>query len=151
MTTFKPSREAVEDIFQASRVLYLAMIDGEYPYVVALNYGYEDGFIYLHTGAKRSKVTLLKKNTNVAFFLEGEREDVDGEQACSYTVKFKTVAGRGTCEVIESLEDKVFGYDIIARQHSAPKGNYKEEALDKSVILKIKIVEATGKIKGFTK
>ncbi|PLX41986.1 MAG: hypothetical protein C0609_10575 [Deltaproteobacteria bacterium] len=149
MTLFTPSKEAVEEILRASQVLYLAMFDGDYPYVVALNYGYEEGFIYLHTGAERSKVNLLRKNQKVSFFIEGAREDVQGELACSYTVKFRTVAGKGECEVVDERDEKIAGYDVIARHHHAPEGNYKERALEKSVVLKIQIKEASAKVKGF--
>ncbi len=38
----------IDEILRQGRELSLAMIDGDKPYVIRMNYGYHDGSLYLH-------------------------------------------------------------------------------------------------------
>lgn len=60
----------IEDVSKESSLLFfigdvcfVGIVDMEgNPYVVPMNFGYEDGIIYLHSGPEGSKVEMLEHN-----------------------------------------------------------------------------------------
>ena len=53
----------IEDIINNTQVAYLSTIDDEgNPYVVPMNFAYEDGIIYMHSGQKGKKINYMIKH-----------------------------------------------------------------------------------------
>ena len=70
---------------------------------------------------------------------------IDGEAACQWSTRFRSVIGQGTAEIIEEREAKIAGYDVIMRQFGGPVGGYEEKLLKGSLVVRIKIENMTGK------
>ena len=59
-------KQRIESIIIHCDVCFVGIVDMEgNPYVVPMNFGYEDGIIYLHSGPEGSKVEMLEHNNNV--------------------------------------------------------------------------------------
>ena len=58
-------RSAIEDIIKRSTVCRLAMSDNNSPYVIPINFGYENSTVYFHSAREGRKIDILKKNPNV--------------------------------------------------------------------------------------
>ena len=59
-------KQRIESIILHCDVCFVGIVDMEgNPYVVPMNFGYEDGIIYLHSGPEGSKVEMLEHNNNV--------------------------------------------------------------------------------------
>ena len=53
-------KQRIESIILHCDVCFVGIVDMEgNPYVVPMNFGYEDGIIYLHSGPEGSKVEML--------------------------------------------------------------------------------------------
>ena len=92
--------EAIRAILDKAKVLHLAMIDGDRPYVVPLNYGYtlENGALtlYLHSAREGRKLDVLRQNDRVAFVLETNVSQVSGgDIPCKYGEAYASVMGEG--------------------------------------------------------
>ena len=46
----------IEEIFQKGTVVHVAMLDGDKPYQVPLNYGYENNILYIHSARAGKKI-----------------------------------------------------------------------------------------------
>ena len=90
--------ETIRSILDKAKVLHLAMIDGDRPYVVPLHYGYtlQEGrlTLYLHSAKEGRKLDVLRKNDRVAFVLETDVSLISGgELACKYGSAYASVMG----------------------------------------------------------
>ena len=81
-------KQRIESIILHCDVCFVGIVDMEgNPYVVPMNFGYEDGIIYLHSGPEGSKVEMLEHNNNVCItFSLGHKLVYQHEKvACSYS------------------------------------------------------------------
>lgn len=103
--------ETIRAILDKAQVLHLAMIDGERPYVVPMNYGYvlADGrlTLYLHSAKEGRKLDVLSQNNAVAFVLETDVSLISGgELACKYGSAYASVMGEGKATLLTDPDQK---------------------------------------------
>lgn len=137
--------QQLEEILLAGRELSLALADGDYPYVLPLNYGYADGCLYFHCALQGKKLDCLLANPKVGFSISEVVKRIDGDAPCQWSTRFRSVVGQGTAEIIDSREGKIAGYDVIMKQFGGPVGGYEEKHLKASLVVRIKIDSMTGK------
>lgn len=135
----------IDDILKRGRELSLAMIDGDRPYVLPMNYGYGNGCIYLHCAREGKKLECLRANPNVCFEISEVLKRVEGEQACAWSTKFRSLIGRGVAHIVDDRDEMIAGYDILMRHFGGPVGHYDDKVLKKSLLIRIDIDELTGK------
>ena len=137
--------QQLEEILRQGRELSLAISDGDYPYVLPLNYGYAAGCLYFHCALQGKKLDCLRTNPKVGFCVSEVVKRIDGEAACQWSTRFRSVIGQGVAEIIEEREAKIAGYDVIMRQFGGPVGGYQEKHLKGSLVVRIKIENMIGK------
>lgn len=137
--------QQLEEILKQGRELSLAMVDGNRPYVLPLNYGYEDGCLYLHCARQGKKLDCLRKNPQVGFAVHSVVTRVEGDEACEWSTRFRSVVGQGRAEIIAERQAKIAAYDIIMRHFGGPVGGYEEKYLEASLAIRIKIEQLSGK------
>ncbi len=138
-------RSTIESIITKADVCYLAMSKNDIPYVVPLNFGYRDNVLYFHSADEGKKLQLIRENPNVSFSMIVDSEIVKADKACNWSMKYKSVIGRGTAGIIEDREAKIGALDIIMNQYADEAWEYNPTMLDKTVVVKIEIEELTGK------
>lgn len=142
-------KKIIEQILSNSEICRIAMIDGDKPYIVPLNYGYFDNAIYFHSAPLGKKIDILKHNNKVCFEIEFYNETIKKESPCDWSTKYRSVIGYGTVEIITDFEEKKKGLDIIMAHYRKPVNNvYKDKQVDFIVILKLIIEQITGKQSG---
>lgn len=139
-------KKILEKILQSCDVLRLAMVDGDNPYIVPLNYGYKNNCLYVHGAKVGKKIDLLKINNKVAFEVEDKAEIVKGINACDWTTNYRSVVGQGEVDLIDDYDEKISALNIIMHHFGAPLENeFHPKHVENTLILKIKITEMTGK------
>lgn len=136
------------DIIQKCEVCYVALAekDGS-PYVVPMNFGFKDGYIYLHGAQFGRKMDILKQNPKIAinfstdFKLRYQSEHV----ACSYSMKYRSVNVEGKVEFLEGKESKVAGLDIIMAQYSDREFKYNDPAINEVCVYRVSTETMTGR------
>lgn len=144
-------RSLMNEIVKSTLVCSVAMIDEEgMPYVIPMNFGFEEDIIYLHSGQEGKSKSSLEKNPNVciSFFSPPKLIHQHPEVACSYRVKGSSVICYGKVQFIEDLEQKSKALDIIMKQYSNNSFTYSVPALRNVKAWKIEIEEITTKIFG---
>lgn len=147
------SHEWMMEVLDRGEWIELAMAgkDG-WPYTVPLNYGFGDDFIIIHCAKEGKKIDLLKENNKVAFNVTVDAEIVrHDEDPTKYTMKYKSVSGRGIASFIEDLEEKREALKILMEHYRGPKGPMTEGILKATGVIKISITEMTGKVNQYPK
>ncbi|WP_010245794.1 pyridoxamine 5'-phosphate oxidase family protein [Acetivibrio cellulolyticus] len=140
----------IDKILIEAEVVRLAMVDEGTPYLVAMNYAYVDGCLYMHSAIEGRKINILRENNNVAFQTDTDVELVLKEEACSCSTKYLSVFGTGKATFIEDKKEKVKTLDAIMTKHTGKAGfEYPEKMLEKTLIIKVQIESVTGKKSGY--
>lgn len=133
------------EILSKGHIIRLAMALGNEPYVVPMSYGFKDGELYMHSALEGKKIDMLKKNPNVCFEVSIDTELLKRETSCGWTYCFRSVIGRGRAVFVTDITGKRKGLDIIMNHYGSTENSYKDEVLNKTVLIKIEIDELTGK------
>jgi nitroimidazol reductase NimA-like FMN-containing flavoprotein (pyridoxamine 5'-phosphate oxidase superfamily) len=119
--------------------------DGEEPYIVPLCFGYDGEALYFHSASDGRKIDILRKNSRVCFEFdipEGMRE---AEEGCRWGIKYRSVIGFGTAEIVNDQEGKKKALEIIMAQYSGREYIFPEEIVTKTAVIKVVIARVTGK------
>ena len=134
------------EILSGAIICRVAMLDGGRPYIIPFNYGYNDGFLFIHSAPEGKKIKLLKQSPEVCFEVEDKMEITKGELACDWSTRYRSVVGYGEVEILSDGQSKQHGLEIIMAQHGAPElTEFNQKSLDRMVIVKIRITSMIGK------
>ncbi|NQU66052.1 MAG: pyridoxamine 5'-phosphate oxidase family protein [SAR324 cluster bacterium] len=142
-------KKSIEKVIRACLVCRLAIIDGDYPYIVPLNFGYSEGVLYFHGALKGKKLSLLQKNNQAAFEFDTRLEIVEGEEACKWSMKFQSVCGFGKVSMIETPQEKKRAVERIMAQYSEQAFELTDKAVSGIAVYKLEIEQMTGKQSGW--
>lgn len=141
-------RDFLDSVLKRGEVVRLAMCDTDgSPYLVPMNYGYENGAIYLHSAVRGRKIDILRANPDVWFeitdFVETYRpEDLSG--GCS--TRYRSVMGRGRVCFVEDHSAKIEALRILMRHHNRGwEGDLPEKVVRKTCVLRVDIESVQGK------
>ena len=119
------------------------------PYVIPMNFGYQDKNIYLHSAREGRKLDILRNNDKVCIEFDVDVKLVQSQEACETSMKYKSVLIFGTAVILEDTAEKKRALDIIMHHyyyHNSPSVfHFPEDVLEKVIIIKVKIEEMTGK------
>lgn len=135
----------IERILNEAQICRIALVDGDFPYIIPLCFGYtleEDQLVlYFHSATQGKKIDLLKSNNNAAFEIDKMGEIIRGDIACSFTAPYECITGKGTVEIINGIE-KLTGLNSIMNKYAgAGEHKYSEQALNNVAILKLTVEE----------
>ncbi len=143
-------KEVIEEILLKNIICRLALSENNMPYIIPLNYGYEDNCLYFHSFKEGKKINIIKNNNLASFEVTEKIEIVTSDLACNYGTKYKSVLGNGLIEIINDPKEKIKGLNVIMKNHSKKKEwKYDDVELNKIVILKLTIKERMGKKSGY--
>ena len=110
--------QEIGKIVDKARFLHLGLLDGGYPYVVPLHYGYEftgDALVlYMHGATEGHKLDLINNDPRVCVELECDTELLSGgDVPCHYGSTFASVIGRGEAEIVTEEGEKIRGLKLL--------------------------------------
>ncbi len=147
MKVWLESREQMEDILSRVSVGRLGLAAKDGPYVVPLNFAYNDGHIYFHTGLEGKKLDIIRENPRVCFEVDEMLELVPNEQPCLFTAYYRSVVAMGTARLVESDEQKLKALELLLEKYAGGK-DYEpppEHALAIVTVCDIEVDTMTGK------
>lgn len=140
----------IRKILKKADVCRIALVDGEKPYIVPMNFAYKENILYLHSATEGRKIGILKKNNQICFQMDIKTELVTSEIPCNSGMKYLSVIGYGKAHLIDDLTEKREALDIIIGKYSLDTCyEYSQEALEKVLVIKISIENITGKKSGY--
>ena len=141
-------KAAIEAIIKKSLVCRLALSDNNSPYIVPLCFGYKDKVLYFHGSQKGKKIDIIKKNQKVCFEFDTNTEIVKAEDACRWSMRYRSVIGFGKAVLLEDLDEKRKALNIIMSQYSDGTFQFDDAILKKTGVIKVEIESMTGKQSG---
>lgn len=144
--------EEIRGIIRKCQVCHVAMTDENgNPYLVPMNFGFEDDTVWLHSSRNGHKIDLLKKNPNVCiefstdYVLRSQNEEV----ACSYSMKYRSVLVFGTVEFIENPDEKTAALNRIMANYSDRTFRYNPPSLQEVCCWKVKAARMDARVYGY--
>lgn len=147
-TVFIKDNQEIEQIIRSCRTCFLGLCDSEnQPYVIPMNFGYDNHVIYLHSGQFGRKWRLMKQNPKacITFCLGDDLAFQDEHVACSWRVKSKSVIAEGSIEFIDDYDEKIAALKIFMKQYSLHEFEYKVPAVNNVGIFKMEIEKIEAK------
>lgn len=138
----------IESLIRSCPLCYVGMADEQgVPYVLPMNFGYEEEVIYLHSAQEGRSISILEKNPQVCitFCTEPRLVWQDKEVACSYRMRAESVICHGNVSFEEEYDEKVKALDIIMQQYSDRVFSYSAPAVKNVKIWKVPIDKVTAK------
>ena len=138
-------KKEIEKILKESQICHIAMVDKDKPYIVPMNFGYENKTLFFHSALEGRKINLIKKNPNLCFEVDHVVQFKKAKIACDWSIEYKSVIGEGRAQLLYDPEEKREGLDIIMAQYSGRAFEYPSEMLEKTLVIKLVIDNMTGK------
>ena len=135
----------IQEILEKGLVCRLGLYDGQYPYVVPMNYGYRDGRLYFHCAAEGRKIDILKKNDRVCIEVDIDSRIVRGDMPCRWAAKYRSVIGFGRARIVDDENAKKAGLDVIMAHYGGSGGEYDEKSLQRTSVIEVVLESMTGK------
>ena len=149
--------ERIWEILRSAVVCRVAFCGEGWPYIIPMNFGCLDRKLYFHCASEGTKLDLLKANPNVCFEVDVNVEIVPGAEACSWSVRYRSVIGLGQISIVEELAEKRAGLKALLAQssglaqsgglaqHSNADIEIPQHVSEATVILRVDIESLTGK------
>ncbi len=141
--------EEIEKIIKKAMVCRISLVDNDEPYIVPVCFGYERDVLYFHGASEGRKVELIKKHNKICFEIDTDAEVVKAEEACSWTMKYRSVIGVGRACILEKDEEKSHGLKLIVRQYTEGNFSFPKSKLDSILVIRVDIESITGKKSGY--
>lgn len=142
----------IHEVIRSCSWCYIAMVDPEgKPYVIPMNFGFDNNIIYMHGARLGKKISILKQNPDVCVnfstdhAIRFQNEDV----ACSWSMKYRSVLAYGKVEFISDPEEKTAALKIIMKQYSDKSFTFNPPSVREVNVWKIRIIKTEGRAFGY--
>ncbi|WP_321422706.1 pyridoxamine 5'-phosphate oxidase family protein [uncultured Methanobacterium sp.] len=143
--------QTIKKVFEEAEICRIALVDGDEPYLVPMNFGYKNNTLYLHSATEGHKIDILKENNSICFQMDIKTEIIASDNPCNWSVKYLSVIGNGKAQLIDNATEKINALNIIMGKYAPDIASfeYLDEAVRKVSVIKVKIDGITGKKSGY--
>ena len=140
----------IDKILTQERICRIAMIDNGLPYVIPMNFGYENGFLYFHSSKEGRKIEILKHNPNICVEVETGCEVVEHEKPCNWGMKYMSIIAEGKVTFLEDIAEKKLALNIVMKKYAGKNDFvFDSSSLNSVLVWSVKIEKITGKKSGY--
>lgn len=147
-TFFIDDRERIERIIRNCKLCFVGMVaEDAIPYVLPMNFGYEEGVVYLHSAREGRSISILEKNPHVCltFCTDPQLMWQNEEVACSYRMRSDSVICHGKVRFVEEDDAKVVAMDIIMKHYSERTFTYSAPAIRNVLVWRVELEQVSAK------
>ncbi len=124
--------DRIRQILDKGGVVRIAFNDGDFPYIVPMNYGYDlsEGrlVLFTHGALEGRKVDLARRNPNVGFEIDCEVASLSGgDNPCRYSAHYSSIIGFGRLSVLEDPADKIAGLKCLMKTQTGRDFSFTEQ------------------------
>lgn len=137
----------IESFLKSLKTCRMAMIDGDEPYVVPMNFGYHDRKVYMHGAKEGKKLRVLQKNPRVCLEWDREGNLIDHhEDPCRWGMKFTSVIGWGNASILIEEKEKVEALRLFMTQFSdKPDWEFNPTMVKNTLVIVVELDKVSGK------
>ena len=145
------SKEEIIDIIKRCDVIRLAFNNGDYPYILPLNFGFEiknDKVIfYLHSALEGTKVEIMKKDNRESFEMDTKHELQYYEEKGYCTMSYESIIGRGRIRILPEDEKMNALKKLMGHYHKSEDTYFNPAAISRTLVYSLEVEEMTAKRK----
>ena len=145
------SKEEIIDIIKRCDVIRLAFNNGDYPYILPLNFGFEvknDKVIfYLHSALEGTKVDIMKKDNRASFEMDTKHELQYYEEKGYCTMSYESIIGRGRIRILPEDEKMNALKKLMGHYHKSEDTYFNPAAISRTLVYSLEVEEMTAKRK----
>ena len=145
------SKEEIIDIIKRCDVIRLAFNNGDYPYILPLNFGFEvknDKVIfYLHSALEGTKVDIMKKDNRASFEMDTKHELQYYEEKGYCTMSYASIIGRGRIRILPEDEKMNALKKLMGHYHKSEDTYFNPAAISRTLVYSLEVEEMTAKRK----
>lgn len=140
----------IEGILRSGRYATMSLCDGDEPYLVTMNYGYDpkERAMYFHCAKSGRKLDIIRKNPHACVTVIKDRGYMHGK--CDHA--YSSVVIHGSIKIVEGTVDKIAALGIMIDHLEEDPAPVKERMLQKQkrveeavVVLRLDIEEIHGR------
>ena len=136
----------VQTVLKNGQFCHLGIANDNIPYVVAVNFGYDDDYLYFHGSQKGKKVDMININPNICFEVNYGGEVFSNKQACNWGTKFRSIIGNGKAELITNDEIKKTALLAIMRKYSGNNDHeFNEHVVVHTNVYRVSLKDVTAR------
>lgn len=139
----------MDEIIKKAQVCRLAVSYKDMPYIIPINFGYQDKVLYFHSAREGLKLSILRENPQACFEVEIDTQIIPAEKGCEWTMRYQSVIGFGEIEFMDDIVSKREGMKIIMEHYSNDIPFPSDAMLAGVTLYKLKVNTMTGKQSGF--
>ena len=141
-------RSEILDIIRRCDVCRLALNDGDYPYILPLNFGMDTSeggvILYFHGAAQGRKYDIIAQDNRASFEMDCSHRLVTRPERKSCTMEYESVIGRGRIEIIEG-DKKLAALKLLNAHYGADNLEIDEAVAQRTVVMKLTVEDMTAK------
>ena len=145
------SKEEIIDIIKRCDVIRLAFNNGDYPYILPLNFGFEvknDKVIfYLHSALEGTKVDIMKKDNRASFEMDTKHELQYYVEKGYCTMSYESIIGRGRIRILPEDEKMNALKKLMGHYHKSEDTYFNPAAISRTLVYSLEVEEMTAKRK----
>lgn len=141
-------RGEVESILREGKVMRIALVDGDIPFLVPVFYVFEGGSVYFHSAKVGTKMRILAKNPNICFEVSLDQGVVEADEACDFEARHRTAIGWGRAVAVEDDSEKIRILDLLVAGFTDKRFEYPPAMLSHTAVTRIEIASLKGKKHG---
>lgn len=135
-------------IMRKCDVCRLALNDGDFPYIVPLNFGLEVRgdrvFLYFHAAREGKKLDLIARDNRATFEMDCDHNFILYEERMSCTMGYASVIGHGTIELLPE-EEKYAALKILMGQYHAEDFQFNTDMMNVTAVMRMTVLDMAGK------
>lgn len=109
------------ELLQTAQVGRLCLSRNDEPYVVPVNFAYENGHVYVHCAETGMKIDFVRSNPRVCFEIDERFGTLAAPVMCGYDTAYRSVIVFGTARLLTDLDEKTSAMRLIAVKYALGK------------------------------
>lgn len=139
------------EVIEKCDVCRLALNDGEYPYILPLNFGMqmedEKIILYFHGAKEGKKYELIAKDNRASFEMDCSHNLITDKtkESCTCTMAYESVVGFGKIELIPEHE-KYNALCLLMKHYHKENVSFNQLVMQQTIVFKLVVEHISGKI-----
>ena len=144
-------KAALEAVIRDTFFVSLSIRTDSFPYQIPLNFGYDNGTVYMHSARAGQKLDILRAAggslpASLLFVAKASLLDKGKPSSCDLSTRYASVVVTGLLEEVTDTEERLKGLRCLAAQLGVADRPFDEAELAAVVVLKVEAAEMIGKV-----
>lgn len=146
-TVFIEEKNKIEELIKSCKTCYVAMSDGDVPYVLPMNFALDENVVILHSAQSGRMWETMQRNPKVCInWTMGEDLAWQDERVgCSYRMISSSALVEGTVEIVEEYSEKERCMHLLMAQYSEREFKFNGPAIRNVGVIKVHIDKLSAK------